>query len=75
MAKFKIPVVFTVCAEVVVKANNYDEAATSVEQSPLPPKDTWTYLNDSFEVDCDSGEYQQLNEITQEFETKNILDS
>lgn len=73
MAKFKIPVVFMVCADQEIESDSYDDACALAEQAPLPSKDTWTYLDGSFEVDHGPGEFQVLNEQG-EWETKKILD-
>lgn len=71
--KFKIPVVFTVCANMEIESDSFDEACAEAEQAGLPPKDTWSYLDGSFEVDHGPGEFQVLNEQG-EWETKQILD-
>ncbi len=50
MPRFKIPVTFTVDAVVEVEAEDYTAACEAVMGAPLPPRDEWEYLPDSFSV-------------------------
>ena len=54
--KYRIPCAFTVLSLVEVEATSYEEAREAAQEAPLPPKDGWEYLPDSFAVD-ESGEY------------------
>lgn len=50
MARFRIPVTFTVDAVVEVEAEDYVAACEAATEAPLPPRDGWEYLPDSFAV-------------------------
>ena len=50
MARFRIPVTFTVDAFVEVEADNHAGACEAAMRPPLPPRDQWEYLADSFAV-------------------------
>ena len=57
MARFRIPVTFTVDAVVEVEAEDYVAACEAAIEAPLPPRDQWEYLADSFAVRND-GKWQ-----------------
>lgn len=50
MARFRIPVTFVVDAVVEVEAEDYGAACDAAICGPLPPRDQWEYLADSFAV-------------------------
>ena len=53
--KYRVPCSFTVLSLVEVEATSYEDACEAAQKAPLPPKDGWEYLSDSFAVDeeCD----------------------
>lgn len=50
MARFRIPVTFTVDAVVEVEAEDYVAACEAATEARLPPRDQWEYLTDSLAV-------------------------
>ncbi len=55
--KYRILCTFTVASSVEVEARSYEEACAAAQEAPLPPKDSWEYLSESFRVDLED-DYQ-----------------
>lgn len=47
---------WVVQGSIVVEANSLEEAKEGVYDMPLPPKQKWEYVDDTFEVDNDATE-------------------
>lgn len=50
---YSVGVTFRVSCNVIVSAENETEAITASFNANLPSRDTWEYINDSFQVDDD----------------------
>jgi hypothetical protein len=51
MSWYRVPVYWQVTSEVVVKADNEDEATEMAMGCPLPPREDWEYVEGSFRVE------------------------
>ena len=60
--KYRIPCIFTVSSTVDVEAASYEEACEAARESPLPPKDGWEYLSESFTVDEECEYHVELDD-------------
>jgi len=58
---YKVPSEFTILADTYVHAASLQEAKDKAHEAPLPPQDTWHYLEDSFAINYARDiEYQRV---------------
>lgn len=72
MKTFKIPVSWSVCAEVDIEAETLDDAIEVAKNGDIPLPLDWSYLDGSWEVDADLADWFEENKEENKNENNNL---